>query len=99
MFYVYVLQSDTDNGLYIGFTADLKRRLREHRAGASMSTAHRGPWMLVYYEAYLEESDALGRERFLKSGAGRTYLKKQCRHHFEKHPRRCKIAASRSEAA
>jgi hypothetical protein len=30
---------------------------------------------LIYYEAYLEQADALGRERYLKNGAGRTFLK------------------------
>jgi putative endonuclease len=86
MYYVYVLQSESDAGLYIGFTADLRRRFRQHQTGESRSTAHRGPWALIYYEAYLEEPDALGREEFLKSGPGRTYLRKQCRHHFSKNP-------------
>jgi putative endonuclease len=86
--YVYVLQSESDHGLYIGFSTDLRRRLREHQAGLSQATSHRGPWKLIYYEAYLEESDARGREEFLKSGAGRTFLKKQCKHHFAAHPAR-----------
>ena len=37
------------------------------------STSYRGPWKLIYYEAYLEQADALGRERYLKSGAGRRF--------------------------
>ena len=40
----------------------------------------------MYYEAYVEIDDAMGRERFLKSGAGRNYLKKQCRAFFTRHP-------------
>jgi len=86
MFYVYVLQSESDDGLYIGFSTDLRRRLKEHRAGESFATAYRGPWRLIYYEAYLEEADALGRERFLKSGGGRRFLKSQLRHYLVKHP-------------
>ena len=43
---------------------------------------------LIYYEAYLEEEDALGREKFLKSGSGRRFLKKQLRHYLAKHPLR-----------
>jgi len=43
---------------------------------------------LIYYEAYVEEADARGREEFLKSGSGRTYLKRQCRHYFAIHPLR-----------
>ena len=68
MFYVYVLQSAKDNGLYIGYSADLKKRLRQHRDGAAFATSYRGPWKLIYYEAYHERADAKGREQFLKSG-------------------------------
>ena len=88
MFYVYVLQSEADEGLYIGFTSDLKRRLTEHQEGLSFSTSYRRPWRLIYYEAYLEEADALGRERYLKSGGGRRFLAKQLKAHFLKHPLR-----------
>ncbi len=82
----YVLQSESDAGLYIGYSANLRRRLSEHQAGLSKATSYRGPWRLIHYEAYIEEADARGREEFLKSGAGRGFLAKQCRHHFGKHP-------------
>ena len=88
MFYVYVLQSETDAGWYIGFSTDLRRRLKEHQAGKSFATSYRGPWRLIYYEAYLEEADALGREKFLRSGGGRRFLKNQLRRHLEKSPLR-----------
>jgi putative endonuclease len=88
MFYVYLLQSESDDGFYIGFSTDLRRRLREHREGKSFATSYRGPWRLIYYEAYLEEADALGREQFLKSGGGRRFLKAQLRNHFVRHPLR-----------
>ncbi|MFC7339691.1 GIY-YIG nuclease family protein [Haloferula chungangensis] len=88
MIYVYVLQSEMDSGLYIGMTADLRRRFEEHQSGESQSTKGRRPWMLIYYEAYLQESDALGREVFLKSGGGRRFLDKQLRNHFARYPRR-----------
>ena len=88
MFYVYLLQSETDDGLYIGFSTDLRRRLKEHGEGRSFATSYRGPWKLIYYEAYLDEEDALGRERYLKSGGGRRFLKSQLKHHLAKHPLR-----------
>ena len=91
VFYVYVLQSDHDHGLYIGFSTDLRRRLAEHNEGKALSTKARAPWRLIYYEAYIDERDALGREEFLKSGAGRSHLKKQCRAYFEKHPLRDRV--------
>ncbi|MBI4662377.1 MAG: GIY-YIG nuclease family protein [Verrucomicrobia bacterium] len=86
MFYVYVLQSRSDQGLYIGYSANLRRRITEHQHGLAFATAFRGPWRLIYYEAYLEEEDALGRERYLKSGGGRRFLKHQLRHYFAKCP-------------
>ena len=84
MFYVYVLHSIADNGFYIGFTADLKRRVSEHKKGASFATSYRGPWRLIYYEAYIERLDAEGRERYLKSGAGKRLLRSQLRRYLEK---------------
>jgi putative endonuclease len=71
MFYVYLPHSITDNGFYIGYSTDLRRRLIEHKQGASFATKHRGPWKLIYYEAYIDQRDAQGRESYLKSGAGR----------------------------
>jgi len=66
MYYVYVLRSEKDKGLYIGYTKDLKARLTEHNAGLCVSTRGRRPFHLVYYEAYSSESDARVRERRLK---------------------------------
>jgi putative endonuclease len=88
MFYVYVIQSELDSGLYIGMSGDLRRRFMEHQGGMSPSTKGRGPWKLVYYEAYLENADAEGREKFLKSGAGHAFLDKQLRAYFAKSPRK-----------
>ena len=68
MFYVYVLRSE--GRFYIGYSADLKRRLTEHNNGSNYST--RGAqWELVYYEAYLTREAAQHREHVLK-GDGRT---------------------------
>lgn len=86
MFYVYVLRSESDHGLYIGFSADLRRRMSEHQQGLAFATSFRGFWRLIYYEAYVEQDDALGRERYLKSGSGRGFLRKQLKHYLEKHP-------------
>lgn len=88
MFYVYVLRSELDYGLYIGCSTNLRARLRAHRAGTNLATAHRGPWTLIYYEAYLHQTDALGRERYLKSGSGRRFLKAQLRNYLAENPLR-----------
>jgi len=87
MFYTYLLENKNDKSWYIGYTSDLKKRLKEHQTGRggkttsrNMGAMQRGEalrWVLIYYEAYLNKKDAEGRERFLKSGSGRKYLKKQ----------------------
>jgi putative endonuclease len=82
VFYVYVLRSESDSGFYIGFSTNLRARLRQHQDGESFATSHRGPWKLIYYEAYTEREDAEGREKFLKSGAGRRFLRTQLRHYL-----------------
>ena len=82
MFYVYLLHSTKDNGFYIGFSTNLRARLRQHQDGESFATSHRGPWKLIYYEAYTKREDAEGREKFLKSGAGRRFLRTQLRHYL-----------------
>ena len=59
----------------------------EHQEGQSSATAKRGPWRLIYFEAYLNPTDAEGRERFLKSGAGHYFLDKQLKSYFFNFPR------------
>ncbi|MGJ8641642.1 MAG: GIY-YIG nuclease family protein [Opitutaceae bacterium] len=49
MYYVYILHSDNDQGLYIGFSGDLSERLKWHNSGRSQSTASRCPLRLIYY--------------------------------------------------
>ena len=74
MFYVYFLLLKNGN-VYKGFTSDLKRRYAEHVRGKVASTRHHRPVKLVAYEAYLLKSDAMRRERFLKTREGRrSYL-------------------------
>ena len=86
MFYVYLLHSAKDDGFYIGYSTNLRARLRQHQAGESFATKSRGPWKLVYYEAYLNQEDALGREKYLKSGSGRRFLRAQLRHYLSREP-------------
>lgn len=82
MFYVYVLRSGYDNGLYIGCTKDLRARLKVHNSGGVKSTKKRLPVELVYYEACLNENDAFRREKYLKTAYGRRYLKNRLRDYF-----------------
>jgi len=74
-YWVYVLISLVDQKFYVGFTTDLKRRLSEHTNGLVISTKHRLPLKLVHYEYFINREDALAREKFFKSGFGRTQLR------------------------
>jgi len=75
MYYVYVLRSLKDNNLYTGSTSDLRERLLNHQKGDTLSTKNRRPLKLVYYEACESKTDALIREKYLKSAWGKRYLK------------------------
>jgi putative endonuclease len=75
MYYTYILHSKKDGKLYTGYTGDLRKRFQEHNLGKVQSTKGRGPFRLVYYEACLVKEDAIAREKFLKSGPGKRYLK------------------------
>lgn len=81
-FYVYVLLSDHDNLFYTGYTKDLMNRLKEHQAGKVKSTSHRLPLKLIYWEGCLNQQDATRREKYLKSGNGKIYLKNRLSNFF-----------------
>ncbi len=73
--FTYVLHSLKDGALYTGSTNDLKRRIKQHNTGLVPSTRDRRPLRLVYYEYCLSEHDARMREKYLKSGHGKKYLR------------------------
>jgi putative endonuclease len=82
-FYIYILFSHKDNGLYIGYTENLKIRLGEHFKGRVIATKNRKPLLLIHYEAFTNRKDAKAREEFLKSGFGRSQMKKALQNRFE----------------
>ncbi|MHB9019448.1 MAG: GIY-YIG nuclease family protein [Minisyncoccota bacterium] len=75
MYYIYVLQSKKDKKCYTGYTYDLRKRFKEHNEGRVYSTKGRGLFELIYYEACLNQQDATSREKYLKTGMGKRYLK------------------------
>ncbi|RJP47638.1 MAG: GIY-YIG nuclease family protein [Armatimonadetes bacterium] len=83
-FYTYVLLSHKDHKFYVWFTGDLGNRLKEHQSGKVFSTKSRLPIKLLYCEACLDEDDARQREKYLKSGKGKKYLKKRLRRFLER---------------
>ncbi len=77
MFFTYVLKSEKDNNLYIGWTDNINSRLEEHNKGLVNAARLRIPLRLVYYEACLSKESAIKREKQLKTGFGRAYLKRR----------------------
>jgi len=77
LYYTYVLKSDLDNNFYSGFTKNLKLRFDQHRKGQVESTKDRRPLHLIYYEACLNQEDALRRERYFKTYNGKRFLHKR----------------------
>ena len=84
MYYTYVLQSSKDNNFYTGYTDDLKNRVTQHNKGLNLSTKFRRPLKLIYYEACLNKKDAKQREKYLKSGIGKRFLKQRLKNYLNK---------------
>lgn len=82
MQYVYVLQSNKDGEIYVGCTNDLKKRLVLHNAKKVLSTKRHALYSLIYYEAYVNEMDAFARERYMKTGWGKAFLRKTLKNFF-----------------
>ena len=74
MFYTYILFSIKYREFYIGYSSDLKRRLKQHLADQVQSTKNR-EMVLVFYEAFKSEADARRREQYLKTTKGKKTLK------------------------
>jgi putative endonuclease len=74
MYTVYVIKNKS-GVLYKGYTTDVTKRVIEHNSISGKWTSTRGPWQLVYSEQWQTKSHALKRERFLKSGKGRAFLR------------------------
>lgn len=81
-YYVYLLQSEKNQELYIGYTIDLKKRLREHNQGLNFSTKPYRPWQIIHFEAYRDEKDAKRREKYLKTNQGSRLLKRMLKEYF-----------------
>jgi len=78
--YLYVLESISSKIFYVGMTTNLENRLLEHNSGKSKFTKGHLPWKIVYYEQVNDFKEGRIREKYLKSNAGKSFLKK----HFEK---------------
>ncbi len=75
-YYLYILQSETTNRYYIGQTVDVAARVAYHNANYSLSLKNRGPWKVVYTEQWATRSEAVQRERQIKSWKDRRMIAK-----------------------
>jgi len=82
MYYVYILRSEFDKNFYTGFSSDLKKRFKMHNNGEVESTKDRRPFNLVYFEGCLNRSDALHREKYLKTTYGKRYIKNRLKNYL-----------------
>ena len=79
MHVVYILRSTKTGGFYIGYTQNLKKRLKYHNLGLNRSTKNKGPWALVYKEVLSSKSEALKREKFLKKQKNKKFYERLIR--------------------
>ncbi len=82
MFYVYTLYSKSSDKFYIGFTNDIKQRMNNHQSSKVYTTYRMKEWKLVYYEVCLSKKDATTREKQLKTGFGRGYLRRRLKNYL-----------------
>ena len=59
---IYVLESLKDNKRYIGFTTNLKQRIKQHQEGKTFSTRYRRPLELIYAELCTHKEDSMRRK-------------------------------------
>ena len=77
MFYTYYIRSiNTQERTYIGFTKNLPDLLAAHNAGRSVYTSDYRPWKLEAFFVFDTESKALRFESYLKTNAGKIFLKR-----------------------
>ncbi|MGE5806756.1 MAG: GIY-YIG nuclease family protein [Ignavibacteria bacterium] len=75
-YFVYILKSKIQEITYVGYSDNIPRRLIEHNSGKSIFTRKYKPWDLIYKEEFLTEEEALKREKYFKTAAGRRLIKK-----------------------
>jgi putative endonuclease len=75
MYYVYVICSVSRNYIYVGLTDNLERRFSEHQLGKNKTTKPYRPFKLFHFEQFFTRLEARRREKYLKSGVGKEWLK------------------------
>ena len=74
MYYTYIIQSQKDGSFYIGYSEYPEKRLEKHNSSKSGYTSTKQPWNLVYTEEFQTKSEALKREKFIKSQKSKSFI-------------------------
>jgi putative endonuclease len=78
IFYVYAIRSLSRNYIYVGMTNNIERRIKEHNQGENKSTKAYKPFVLIYSDVQPDGISARTKEKFLKSGIGKEFLRSLC---------------------
>lgn len=81
-YYTFILFSEKDGKNYAGYTKDLNLRFDQHNNGAVESTKYRRALKLIYFEACLNQKDALKKEKYFKTHYGKMFLKNRLKSYF-----------------
>ena len=74
-FYAYVLKSKNSDYCYKGHCEDLEARVKQHNSGSTISIKEYIPFEIAYFEEFSTRQEAILREKYFKSAAGRRFLK------------------------
>ncbi len=77
MYFVYILKNKENNKFYTGCTKNLDERIKKHNDGKIFWSKRYKPWSLHYSEKFIDKIKAYKREKYLKSHAGRNWIKKK----------------------
>ena len=78
MFYVYIIRSiKCEDQIYIGFTENIKRRIKEHNIAENGHTAKHKPWKLIHVLVFFHKKKALDFETYLKTSSGKAFMRKR----------------------
>ena len=83
MYYTYILLSKKDKRFYTGYANNLNKRIKEHKLGKVYSTKSRLPIILIYFEVCLNKEDAKAREKYLKTGMGKRYIRNRLKNYLK----------------
>ena len=75
-YFVYAIKSEKDGRIYVGFSGNVQKRLKEHNSGKTKSTKGYCPWKLIFTKKCETRIEAREFEKYYKSGIGKEILKR-----------------------